>query len=271
MGLESGRLHYHVIVEHRNPIKFSTLNNKFPGNFIEPVKKDVAALRYATKKTTAYPSDNPVRFSKGNFSFVDKSQEFKFSDLYRQVKEGKSVDELIMESSAAAWHETRLRKVEDVVETAKWSVATRKVEVIYRWGAPGSGKSLGVRADYGDRNIYFVKDYKKDPFGKYRGQKVLVLDEYHHQFDFEFLKNLLDVHPLQLGARYNNRWAQFDKVIILSNHSLESQYPEQRLNYPLSWEAFLRRISKIEYLDKPLGQEEITELLQRVDQQNAIK
>ena len=61
--------------------------------------------------------------------------------------------------------------------------------------------------------------------------------------------NYLDVYPLTLPARYNNRTACYTKVYITSNLPLEEQYREiQRFQWE-TWRALLRRIQTIiEYL-----------------------
>jgi hypothetical protein len=57
--------------------------------------------------------------------------------------------------------------------------------------------------------------------------------------------NYLDVHPLNLPARYSNRQACYTKVYITSNIPLEKQYKNVQYDEPATWAAFLRRIHHI--------------------------
>jgi len=250
------RLHYQFVLFHKNPIENTTLDKMFKGaGDYRKGDGKIAMVKYCDKKRTAYPVDDPIRFKHGLFPFeIDKppaaTSSTTFKNLHSQVLAGAAVDDLLL-THEGAWHHKRLRDVENLLLMRKWSNSSRDVRVEYHWGVSGSGKTLGVRAKHGDKNIYTITDYK-NPFDNYSGQPVLVLDEYHHQFDFEFLKHLTDCHPLQLSARYSNKWAAFNKVYILSNYPLEAQYPDYVAYQPLSWAALLRRIDEVVEYTKPL-------------------
>lgn len=57
--------------------------------------------------------------------------------------------------------------------------------------------------------------------------------------------NYLDIYPLMLPARYNDRVACYTTVYITSNVSLEEQYTDVQLSQKETWQAFLRRISTV--------------------------
>lgn len=54
-----------------------------------------------------------------------------------------------------------------------------------------------------------------------------------------------DIYPIELPARYSNKFACYDTVYILSNWELERQYLEQQKEDTESWNAFLRRIHEV--------------------------
>ena len=86
-------------------------------------------------------------------------------------------------------------------------------------------------------------------FDGYNGQDVLVFEEFNSQVPIEDLLNYLDIYPLHLPARYNDRVACYTKVYLTSNLPLEKQYRAERWDRPEIWRAFLRRIHNvIEYL-----------------------
>ena len=62
--------------------------------------------------------------------------------------------------------------------------------------------------------------------------------------------NYLDIYPLILPARFNDKVACYDTVYITSNIPLNEQYKDVQHYKPETWKAFLRRINfLIEYTD----------------------
>lgn len=59
--------------------------------------------------------------------------------------------------------------------------------------------------------------------------------------------NYLDGYPLKLEARYSDKTACYTKLYIISNISLEEQYPNIRDEQREVWKAFLRRIKRVIY------------------------
>ena len=59
-----------------------------------------------------------------------------------------------------------------------------------------------------------------------------------------------DIYPIELPSRYTNKFACYNKVYIVSNWTLEKQYPEIQREDGESWNAFLRRINKVIIYDK---------------------
>jgi len=57
--------------------------------------------------------------------------------------------------------------------------------------------------------------------------------------------NYLDIYPLMLPARYNDRVACYTTVYITSNVPLDQQYPEIQESKMETWRAFLRRIDTV--------------------------
>lgn len=82
-------------------------------------------------------------------------------------------------------------------------------------------------------------------FDSYSGQDVLVFEEFNSQIPIEDMLNFLDVYPLNLPARYNDKTACYTMVYITSNLPLTAQYPEVQQYRPETWRAFLRRITRV--------------------------
>lgn len=126
---------------------------------------------------------------------------------------------------------------------AQW----RDVEVIYLHGTTGSGKTRFVMETHGYHNVHRVLETGSGKFDGYAGQDVLLFDEFRSQFKLGDLLNWFDGYPLELPARYANRMAKFTKVYIVSNWRFNEQYTQSRDAMTPTYNAFLRRISKIEH------------------------
>ena len=94
--------------------------------------------------------------------------------------------------------------------------------------------------------MFRVTDYTH-AWDTYEGQDIVVLEEYASSFQIQKLLNYLDGYPLKLEARYSDKTACYTKLYIISNISLEEQYPNVRDEQREVWNAFLRRINKVIY------------------------
>lgn len=57
--------------------------------------------------------------------------------------------------------------------------------------------------------------------------------------------DVLDGYPVNLPCRYADKVACFTKVYLVSNVSLEQQYPNIQLSEPVTFQAFRRRINQV--------------------------
>ena len=185
-----------------------------------------------------------------------KASAGKRSDLIRlndAIMSGMTYDEILRDpeltviaASKMAWVKARC-KIAYKDQIAKEE--DRQVEVIYRWGTPGSGKTYSVMHGYPRDQIYRVTDYQS-PFDSYSGQKILFLDEFYGgakgcEISWSQLQDILDVYPMEVHSRYaNNASARWTTVVISCNRPLEDQYPE--IIGPMR-ASLLRRIDCVEH------------------------
>ena len=134
----------------------------------------------------------------------------------------------------------------------KYAVENRPLQVSYLYGASGAGKTRSIYETHDPRSIYRVTNYRAArgvSFDGYHGQEVLVFEEFSSQIPIEDMLNYLDIYPLALPARYNDKTACYTMVYITSNLPVEKQYRSEQWDRPETWRAFLRRIhTVIEYL-----------------------
>lgn len=245
-----GYLHWQIYIENPGPIKFETLQRKFPGGHFE-VRKGTRkqAYAYCTKKET---SEGEL-ISRGEINVKDDEKGTTVDDLrLMMLEEGKPLRDLLVEEAACSRHVMYLTQLEGELARRKWGATTRDVKVSYLYGPPGVGKTHGVFEAHGFEDVFSVSSWK-NPWDSYAGQRVLLLDEFAGQLEFEFLLKLLDRYPLQLPARYADRWAAFDEVVLLSNLPLTELYRDVQERRPEQWGALKRRISSYQRLDERGG------------------
>ena len=97
---------------------------------------------------------------------------------------------------------------------------------------------------YGYSNVYRVTDYAH-PFDGYKGQDVLIFEEFRSSLPIKDMLVYLDGYPVALPCRYANKEACFTKVYILTNIPLEKQYCNIQREEPETWDAFCRRIHHV--------------------------
>lgn len=244
-GLETGYVHYQLYLENSNPIYFSSLKNKFPTAHIEPregTKKQ--AYDYCTKLDTRLhgPFEYGIR---PNFTNEKKAVKKLKEDMLNDIIGGMSDKELLI-NYPTIFDLKNVNEYRQILGVNLY-LDNRDLDITYIWGGAGVGKSSFIRLKHSPKDIYIVSDYQRDPFGGYRGQDVIVFEEYRSAFQLSEFLQYLDIYPLELPARYNNKQALYTKVYIISNWSAEEQYRNSSINDKC---ALYRRINNYLYFKR---------------------
>lgn len=244
---DTGYHHYHVYLQSKSVVKFSTLKNKFPKANIQMKKGSSQQLYdYVTKEETTVPN---TLIEKGDMKLSNQGSVKKtYEDFRSQIQGGMRYEDLILSEAVPGVHMKPLKEYYDILQKSKAKNHFRDVEVNYLYGESGVGKSRLMYEMYGFDGLYRVNNYK-NPFDNYDGEKVLVLDEFYESIEYGYLLNVLDGHPLQLSARYADRWAEYDTVWMISNRKLSNQYTEVRDNDLVQYRPFIRRIDNYFTMD----------------------
>lgn len=167
------------------------------------------------------------------------------AQLYQMLKDGYSNVEILETNPDNILNLQQIDKARLEILYDKYK-NERRLELIvtYVWGDTGVGKSKEILDFHKDSNVYRCCDYKH-PFDSYSGEDVLVFEEFRSDLPIGGMLNYLDIYPLQLPARYNNRQACYHYVYIVSNWRLEEQYQNIQQEHQKTWQAFLRRIHKV--------------------------
>ena len=253
MADEHGSCHHtHVFICFSSRLRFSTVKKHFPTAHIEKVKGTVTDNINYIKKSGKW--ENDVKHGtqiEGTFEewgerpadSAGKNQDL--AELYRMILDGMTNNEIISHNQDYIAMLDKLDKLRTMVLTEKYKGKRRlDMEVIYISGRTNTGKTRAILDAFGDENVYRVTDYEH-PFDGYECQSVMVFDEFRSGLRLSDMLNYLDIYPIQLPARYANKYACYNKVFIISNWKLEDQYKDIQRENPESWRAFLRRIHKV--------------------------
>lgn len=255
----TGTYHTHIFLYSPSPMRFGTLKNRFPTAHLEKAYGSARDNRdYITKSGKWAETDKSETSVPGTFEEwgdLPTEKEEASPDKYRllqSLREGMTPLEAVEDNPDRFYHYREIETVRQSILEDTYSTIMRQVEVTYLFGASGTGKTRGIFERHNPKSICRITDYGGKNgvrFDSYRGQEVLVFEEFHSQIPISAMLNYLDIYPIMLPARYNDRVACYTTVYLTSNVPLEAQYQDIQRYQLETWYAFLRRIHNvIEYL-----------------------
>lgn len=232
-GEENERLHFQGYFYFHNPRLFSStkkllVNNGFQSMHIEERYKNSSienAVDYCRKEETRFISSelpDGLIFTFGSLPSLEDETQGKRSDLeffIDRINSGATYDELLDEFPN---YMIRYEKLYDRLNKKRlekiYHNKVRKMKnELYYLSLDHDSVLTEIYIQYGFNNVYRLPSYNRFAFDDYNNQEVIVLDNYSTQFDDGFLSKLLSGFPLYLGARYDNKVACFNKVIIITS------------------------------------------------------
>lgn len=253
---EQGTPHTHVYVVFKNSVMFDTLHKRFYGVHIEQANGSNKENRDYVRKEGKWLDDSkhetnlPDTFEEWGELPPDRTRrETQAEQIMQMVRDGKSNAEILDECPTAYSKLNYIEQARQTLLADQYKDAWRDVEVTYLWGESGAGKTRSVMEAYGYSNVYRVTDYAH-PFDGYKGQDVIVFEEFRSSLPVADMLNYLDGYPIELPCRYANKTACYTKVFLITNIGLEKQYPNVQQDSPETWGAFRRRIRNVQRMTK---------------------
>ena len=255
----TGTYHTHIFLYSPSPMRFSTIKGRFPTAHIEKAygsaKDNRDYIRKEGRWADTEKAETAVPETFEEWGDLPSEKEESSPDKYRllqSLREGMTPLEAVEDNPDRFYHYREIETVRQSILEDTYSTIMRQVEVTYLFGASGTGKTRGIFERHNPKSICRITDYGGKNgvrFDSYRGQEVLVFEEFHSQIPISAMLNYLDIYPIMLPARYNDRVACYTTVYLTSNIPLEAQYQEIQRYQLETWYAFLRRIHNvIEYL-----------------------
>lgn len=246
---KEGTYHTHLFLFRKNPMRFSMVKNKFPKAHIDYCRGSTQENREYVRKEGKHKGTDKEETNLQNtfeeYGECPQEEQGRRNDLialYGMIKDGFSNYDIMESNPNYMMHLDKIEHCRQTILNEKFKNIFREMQVEYWYGKTGIGKSRTVTGRYGLENVYRVTDYTH-PFDNYKGQDVIVFEEFRSSLKIQDMLNYLDGYPLDLPCRYNNKTACFTKVYLLSNLTLKEQYLDVQRNYEETWNAFLRRIN----------------------------
>lgn len=247
----TGTPHTHLFLYFNSRVRFSKVKKSFSEAHIEvargSVQSNVDYIKKSGKWEDTDKSETRVEGTYEQYGEIPNQKGIRpaYEELYEMIKAGYTNAEILAHNNDYILDIDKLDKVRTTLLIDKYKNSRRlDLKVIYISGATGTGKTRGVLDTHGDSNVYRVSDYQH-PFDGYSCEPVIAFDEFRSSLRLQDMLNYLDIYPLQLPARYSNRFACYEIAYIISNWELEEQYAEEQKENPASWKAFLRRIHEV--------------------------
>ena len=253
---KEGTYHTHLFLYRKNQMRFAQIKSKFPTAHIDYCRGTTQENRDYVRKEGKYKgTDKEETNLKNTFEefgdcpFEEQGKRNDLNELYALIKDGLSDYDIIESNPKYMTQFNKIDRCRQVLLEEKFKNTFRYLQVEYWFGATGRGKTKTVMEHYGYENVYRVTNYKY-PFDGYRGQDVIVFEEFFDSIRIQDMLTYLDGYPLELPCRYNNKIACYTKVYILSNVPFDQQYRDVFREYPETFRAFRRRINCIKEFGK---------------------
>ncbi len=254
----NGTPHVHIYLLFRTSRRLRTIRKRFPKSHVEKAygspEDNVQYLRKDGKFAGTSKSETSVEGSYREFGEIPQNGFLNGTDMAEVVellKEGYSIAEIISEYPKYTLRVNQLEAARQAFLADLNKKKLRAVEVVYKYGATGTGKTRSIYKEFAPEQICRITSYGKNgtKFDAYTSEDVLVFEEYASQIPLEELLIYLDIYPVNLPARYTDRVGCYTHIIFTSNLPLEAQYITEQHQKPETYKALLRRINYIEHFN----------------------
>lgn len=248
---ENKTYHTHFYLAFKDACRFSTLKNQFEGAHFEMAKGTSQQNRDYVFKEGKWEKDKKKETNLpdtheeyGEIPVERQGHRSDIEDLYDMIKQGMTNFEILESAPQYMLNIERVEKVRQILKEEQYKTEFRRLNVDYIYGLTGVGKTRGIMELYGYQNVFRITDYEH-PFDNYKGQDVVIFEEFRSSLRIQDMLNYLDGYPLELPCRYANKIACYTKVYLITNIPLNRQFEGIQRDCKETWDALLRRINRV--------------------------
>ncbi|MBI9010133.1 MAG: replication protein [Tenericutes bacterium] len=232
-----GTLHHQIYLHFSTAKSFQSIKKGFPLAHIERMRgSSDQAIEYCTKNDTR--QNEPVTWGE----FPEQGKRNDWIDIYNMIKEGSPLSEIRYRyPSQYIRNRNKIVSVKQEILEEQFGHQIRNLDVTYMYDVTGKGKTRYILEKYGYENVFRISNYK-NPFDTYKGEDVIVFEEFREDIPIGAMLHYLDIYPIRLPARYEDRVACYTKAYIVTNWSFERQYSKIKREHAETYNAWKRRI-----------------------------
>lgn len=253
---EQGTFHTHVFAYMHSPIRFSTLKKRFPEAHIDSangsVSENVAYLKKEGKWAKTKKTDTTVEGTYEEFGIMpDENQEKHpdLADVINEIDSGATTAQIVRNHPKFALRAKNIDDLRETIRAEKFSEIIRDINVNYVFSRYSVNLLDLIFKIHNPKDVCIISNYGKNggttKFDSYKGQEVIVFNNFHGQIPLEEFLLYLDIYPCELPARYYNRMASYTDVYVLAYIPLEQQFSSLRGSEELLLDKFFNKIDKI--------------------------
>ena len=175
---------------------------------------------------------------------VEERERTDMAAIIERIKQGATNIELLDEFPTQFFrYKKHIEAVRRTFQEHEHGNKYRELRVFYISGVPRTGKTTFITKKYGKPNVCRVVYEKGWYFENYRGQDVLLFDEFNGQIAITLMNEYLDVWLDSLRCRNEDKIPLYTKAYVISNKPFASQYTDIQTNEPEVWQAFKLRFN----------------------------
>lgn len=200
---DTKRLHYQSFVYFYDKKSFKSVSKYFGNSHVEFKHEMATYVDNRQYIKGPYNKDGKVKPENPTFEeFGTMPEQGKRTDIMKyknEILDGKTVDEITLENPMAFHCYGRtLERVEAIALRKQFRKEMTKG--IWYSGPSGSGKSHAVFSDYSPETHY-IKNLNEDWWDGYKGQPIVILNEFAGQLPYWELMDLVDKFPKMVKWR----------------------------------------------------------------------
>lgn len=240
---DTGNVHWQGYCEFKKQLSLSTVQQELYGGD----KFHVEARRGTASEARDYcmKDDTSLGFTFEMGVLSKQGERVDLIEMKDSIVEGTRVEEIML-ARPMAYHQygRTMNAIEDLVLRNK--KRTWMTQGIWYWGETGAGKSHRAFTEHGDD--YYVKMWGKDTdwWDAYRGQSVVIFNEFRGQIDYAQLLQLLDKWPHWVSRRGREPMPFLAKTIVFTCTVLPAGVFKRQAEKADSLDQLMRRLSCVE-------------------------
>ena len=254
--------HRHVYLHFNNARCFDNIAKWFglPVSFVSKIKGRFGdAVEYALHRNAPEKYQYPASDAVANFDFektIEQNQEYKakrqnLANIIADIETGEIKRYNIVDKVSMADYVRYEKQINKAFEYNRMRLereVDRKMEVIYMFGASGTGKTTYAKM-IAKKQKYeiFTSSGSNDPFDGYKGQECVILDDLRGSvFPLSDLLKILDNDTASsVKARYKNINLECKLLIITTTKTPAEFYKQVFESQGEEFKQFLRRCTQI--------------------------